>query len=146
MEIKDNINIHFPAPQVLGWAACKCPLHCPGPSWPLLPEHPPPFLSAWVLGTQSTRSILLDMGQAGYISTTNWSLLHSTLDTTVHFNRLNGIAYTRPLSVSYSSLFIRKYSILTLDCILGISIPFYKNHHHLCKSINIIHQTAPSLS
>jgi hypothetical protein len=19
-------------PQVLGWAACKCPLHCPGPS------------------------------------------------------------------------------------------------------------------
>ena len=29
---KDNINIHYPGPQVLGWAACKCPLHCPGPS------------------------------------------------------------------------------------------------------------------
>ncbi len=28
---KDNINIHFPGPQVLGWAACKCPLYCPGP-------------------------------------------------------------------------------------------------------------------
>jgi hypothetical protein len=29
---KDNINIHFLGPQVPGWAACKCPLHCLGPS------------------------------------------------------------------------------------------------------------------
>jgi hypothetical protein len=44
----------------------------------------------------------------------------------------------------------RKDSILILDCIPDISIllyPLYKNyHHHLCKSINIIHQTALTLS
>jgi hypothetical protein len=31
------------------------------------------------------------------------------------------------------------------NSIPGISIPLYINHHHLCKSINIIHQNAPSL-
>ncbi len=42
----------------------------------------------------------------------------------------------------------RKYSVLILDCIPGILILLYKNyhHHHLCKSINIIHQTAPTLA
>ncbi len=40
----------------------------------------------------------------------------------------------------------KKYSVLTLDCIPGIWILLYINHHHLCKSINIIHQIAPFLS
>ncbi len=45
------------------------------------------------------------------------------------------------------SLFMRKYLSLILDCISGISIPLYKKYHyHLCKSINILRQTAPSLS
>ncbi len=49
-----------------------------------------------------------------------------------------------------------KDSILILDCIPGISIMLYllinnctivqEHHHHLCKSINIIHQTALILS
>jgi hypothetical protein len=29
---------------------------------------------------------------------------------------------------------MRKYSVLILNCIPGISILLYKNHHHLCKS------------
>jgi hypothetical protein len=29
-EIKNNITYTLQGPQVLGWAACKCPLHCPG--------------------------------------------------------------------------------------------------------------------
>ncbi len=56
------------------------------------------------------------------------------------------------------SLFKEKDSILILDCIPGILIQLYKKypfkqyvkyllyHHHLCKSINIIHQTTPPLS
>jgi hypothetical protein len=46
---------------------------------------------------------LLHISQAGYISATNWFLLHSTLGTTVHFNGLNGTACTRPLSVGYKN-------------------------------------------
>jgi hypothetical protein len=49
-------------------------------------------------------------------------------------------------SFVHSSLFVRKYSVLILDCFPGILIPLYKNHHHPCKSINIIHRTALSLS
>ncbi len=45
----------------------------------------------WVAGVRS----LLHMGQVGYISTTHWFLLHSTLNTTVHFNGSDGTAYTR---------------------------------------------------
>jgi hypothetical protein len=30
---KDNINIHYPGSQDLGRAGCKCPLHCPHPSF-----------------------------------------------------------------------------------------------------------------
>jgi hypothetical protein len=48
------------------------------------------------------------ISQAGYISTTHWSLLDSTLGTTVHFNRSNGTAYTRPLSVCYKYT-VKKY-------------------------------------
>jgi hypothetical protein len=55
-----------------------------------------------VLRVEGARS-LLHMGQAGYISTTHWSLLHSTLSTTVHFNETNGTTYIRPLSVCYSN-------------------------------------------
>jgi uncharacterized membrane protein required for colicin V production len=51
-----------------------------------------------------------------------------------------------PILLFIVRLFTRKYSVLTLDCIPGILIPLYINHHHLCKSTNIIHQTAPSLS
>jgi hypothetical protein len=54
-----------------------------------------------VLRVEGARS-LLHMGQAGYISTTHQSLLHSTLSITVHFNGSNGTAYIRPLSVRYS--------------------------------------------
>ncbi len=54
-----------------------------------------------MLRVEGARS-LLHMGQAGYISTTHQSLLHSTLSITVHFNGSNGTAYIRPLSVRYS--------------------------------------------
>ncbi len=43
------------------------------------------------------------MGQAGYISATHWSILHSTLGTIVHFSGSNGTAYTRPFSVGYTN-------------------------------------------
>jgi hypothetical protein len=97
---KDNINIHFPGPQILGWAACKCPLHCPGPSLLKAASRLSPQVPGQIrrgVGAQGggVRS-LLHMGQAGYISTTHWSLLHSTLSIIVHFNGSNGITYTRP--------------------------------------------------
>ncbi len=41
-------------------------------TWPLHPEHPPPFLSAWVLGTQSTSSL-----QQGWTRTVEWTLASS---------------------------------------------------------------------
>ncbi len=47
----------------------------------------------------------LHMGQAGYISTTHWSLLHSTLSIAIHFNGSNGTAYIRPPSVCYKYYF-----------------------------------------
>jgi hypothetical protein len=47
------------------------------------------------------------MGQTGYISTTHQSLLHSTLNITVHFNGSNGAAYIRPLSVRYSNIYVK---------------------------------------
>jgi hypothetical protein len=55
---------------------------------------------AWVEGVRS----LLHMGQAGYISVTHWFLLHSTLNTTVHFNGSDGTTYTRLFSVWHSCL------------------------------------------
>jgi hypothetical protein len=43
------------------------------------------------------------MGQAGLISTTHRFFLHSTLNTTVHFNGLDGTAYTRLFSVWHNN-------------------------------------------
>jgi hypothetical protein len=52
---------------------------------------------------------------------------------------------------SLLSLFVvqRKDSILILDCITGISIPLYMKYLFIldyASQINIIHQTAPTLS
>ncbi len=73
-------------PQGLGWAACECPLHCPDP---------------FLLRATSTKSSV-GMGQTGYVCTTHWFLLHSTLNTTVHFNGTDGTAYTRLFFVWHS--------------------------------------------
>ncbi len=51
-----------------------------------------------------------------------------------------------PILLFIVQLFVKKYSVLTLDWIPDILILLYINHHHLCKSINIIRQTAPSMS
>ncbi len=89
------------------------------PCWRLLADR--------VLRVEGARSLLL-MGQAGCISTMHWSILHSTLDTTVHFNGSNGTAYTRPLSVCYNCQFVIIdwfYSKL----LFVVSLPTVTNYH-----------------
>jgi hypothetical protein len=90
-EIKNNIYIQYTLqrPQILDWAVRGCPLHCPDPSL-LRATH---RLSLGWPGREGRGAgaqgggvrFLLHLGQAGYISTTHWFLLHSTLNTTAHF-------------------------------------------------------------
>jgi hypothetical protein len=65
----------FRAPQVLGWAACKCQLHCPGPSLlratsRLSPQYQADTEGGKVLKVEEARP-LLHMCHAGYISATH---------------------------------------------------------------------------
>jgi hypothetical protein len=80
---KDNINIHYPGPQVLGWAACKCPLHCPGPSLlkaasRLSPQYPGRSEGGWVLRVEGA-------GPCSMWAKQGTSLQHTDLFCIVHW-------------------------------------------------------------
>ncbi len=75
MRYKEQYLHTLQGPQVLGWAACECPLHCPGPS---LLKATSRLSLQWQGRLEKGRvpweegvRVLLHMGQTGYVSTTH---------------------------------------------------------------------------
>ncbi len=73
-------------PVATDWAAHGCPLHCPDPSLlkaaSRLSSYWPGMGGGGAVALDGGVRFLFHMGQAGHSSTTQWILLHSTLNTT----------------------------------------------------------------